>query len=345
MTSTTTTTWPEPISLSPPVHTDLVRTPEVERRLVEHAVDSEGAYSDATLRAWKSDSKLFSDWCRRRKAVSLPASPETIAAFVDAMAKTKKPASLHRYVATIAHLHQAAGLPDPTKTPKVKAALKRASKSKGTRQAQARGLVEDDVVQILGVLGNSLTDLRDRALLLVGRDLLARRSELVALIAEDIEKSRGGSGTALIRRSKTDQQGEGVRVYVSRGAMEALDVWLHAAKIEGGPIFRKVDRWKKVWPRALGAIEVSNILKRLAKRAELEDAEKVSGHSLRVGMAQDLVAVGTELPDLMQAGRWRSPEMPARYAEKQLAGRGAVARYHRRRRAPGERPDEKKRSR
>ncbi len=76
--------------------------------------------------------------------------------------------------------------------------------------------------------------------------------------------------------------------------------------------------------------EVPRILKRLVKRAGLEPGA-ISGHSLRVGMAQDLVASGADLPAVMQAGRWKSPTMPARYAERLLAGRGAVARLHKRR--------------
>ncbi len=330
--TTTTTTWPEAVSFSP-ADTDVVPTTDIERRLAEHA-DSGGAYSKATTRAWVSDSKLFTDWCLNEEKASLPASSATVALFVDSMAKGRKVATLRRYVATIAHLHAAAEFADPTKTPSVKAALKRAAKSKGTRQAQARGLTEADVERILAVLGDSRRDVRDRALLLIGRDLLARRSELVGLTVEDVETGRGGAGTALIRRSKTDQGGEGARVYVSRDAMAALGAWLDAAGIEGGPIFRKIDRWGKLWPRALGSNEVSNILKRLAERARLEGANAVSGHSLRVGMAQDLVAFGTELPELMQAGRWKSPAMPARYAEKQLASRGAVAKYHRGKRRP-----------
>ena len=49
-------------------------------------------------------------------------------------------------------------------------------------------------------------------------------------------------------------------------------------------------------------------------------------------MAQDLAAEGAELPAIMQAGRWKSPEMPARYAERMIAGRGAVAKFYERRR-------------
>jgi hypothetical protein len=72
---------------------------------------------------------------------------------------------------------------------------------------------------------------------------------------------------------------------------------------------------------------VPRILKGLAARAGIE-AGRISGHSCRVGMAQDLVAAGAELPAVMQAGRWKSPTMPARYAEKVLPRRGAVARFY-----------------
>jgi len=71
-------------------------------------------------------------------------------------------------------------------------------------------------------------------------------------------------------------------------------------------------------------------MKKLAKRGRIAH-ERVSGHSLRAGMAQDLVGAGAELPAVMQAGRWRTPAMPARYAERLLAARGAVARYYERR--------------
>ena len=47
-----------------------------------------------------------------------------------------------------------------------------------------------------------------------------------------------------------------------------------------------------------------------------------------VGMAQDLVAAGTDLTSLMSAGRWTTSRMPARYTREQEAGRGAVARYY-----------------
>ncbi|MCW2240641.1 tyrosine-type recombinase/integrase [Azospirillum canadense] len=55
------------------------------------------------------------------------------------------------------------------------------------------------------------------------------------------------------------------------------------------------------------------------------DPALVSGHSLRVGAAQDLTAAGFGLPAIQQAGRWKSPNMPARYAEKIVPKQGAMA--------------------
>ena len=67
-------------------------------------------------------------------------------------------------------------------------------------------------------------------------------------------------------------------------------------------------------------------MKAAARSAGLGDC--YTSHSGRVGMAQDLVKGGVELPALMTAGRWKSSKMPARYTERQAADRGAVARYY-----------------
>jgi site-specific recombinase XerD len=102
--------------------------------------------------------------------------------------------------------------------------------------------------------------------------------------------------------------------------------WLDSAGIVEGALFRSVNKAGGVGGR-LPAGEVPRLLRRVAKLAGLDPAG-VSGHSARVGMAQDLAASGAELPAIMTAGRWRSPTMPARYAERTLAGRGAVARFY-----------------
>jgi integrase len=172
-------------------------------------------------------------------------------------------------------------------------------------------------------------DLRDIAMLRVARDLLARRSELVALTVADIQASEvdDGSGAALIRRSKTDQEGEGAVGYLSPRTMGALRAWLDAAVITHGPLFRSVNRHGRVGTRPLGPDDVARRFKRLAALAGLDPA-RVSGHSARVGMAQDLVSAGFGLPEILQAGRWKTATMVARYARAQAARHGAVARFH-----------------
>jgi hypothetical protein len=118
-------------------------------------------------------------------------------------------------------------------------------------------------------------------------------------------------------------------MFLSAATVTHLRRWMEAAGITSGPVFRAISRGGAVGG-ALGAKAVPRILKLLAARAGIDPA-MVSGHSARVGMAQDLVAGGADLPEVMQAGQWKSPAMPARYAERLLAGRGAVARYYEKR--------------
>jgi site-specific recombinase XerD len=315
-----------PASTADPLTADAILA-----RLKQHARHAQGALAPETERALRKASVAFSGWATAQGLVALPAAPETVVAYVDALAaQGRKPASIRQAVWAIATLHRAAGLPDPTKAEPVRLALKRMARSLGTRQRQAAPLGDSDVAQILATAGTDLTDIRDVALVLTMRDLLARRSEVVALDLDDLERAEGGAGTALIRRSKTDQTGVGEVRWLSPETCVQLRRWLKAAKIDDGPVFRPVNKAGVVGTTALQGGEVSRILKRLAERAGLDPAT-ISGHSARVGMAQDLVAGGADLAAVMQAGRWKSPTMPARYAERLLAKRGAVAGYYGRR--------------
>ena len=298
-------------------------------RLAEYARQAEGALSPATEKAIRCDTALFASWCGERGLPPLPASGETVAAFIDSMSETRKPASIKRYVASVAHLHRAAGVTDPTKDNVVRLAMKRLGRQHDTRQDQAAPFGELAVERVLATTGDRLIDKRDLALLMVARDMLGRRSEIVALQVEDVQFADDGSATALVRRSKTDVAGEGAVLWLSPRTSTALRAWLVAAGVDAGPVFRSVDRGDHVGG-ALDAGDVSRRFKVMAQRAGIDPAA-ISGHSARVGMAQDLVAHGAELAAVMQSGRWKSPTMPARYAERLEAGRGAVAKYYGRR--------------
>jgi integrase len=168
--------------------------------------------------------------------------------------------------------------------------------------------------------------MRDLTLIMVGRDLLARRSELVSINMEDLHVAEDGSGSIKIRRSKTDQEGAGAELCASPRTMEAIKRWM-GDDIREGALFRRVWKGGAVGDR-LSAHAVGKIFRNAVERAGI-DPERISGHSCRVGMAQDLVASGCELPALMQAGRWKSAAMPARYTERQAVRRGAVAGFYR----------------
>ena len=161
----------------------------------------------------------------------------------------------------------------------------------------------------------------DLALLATLRDGLLRRSEAAALTWGDVEFRDDGAALINLRRSKTDQEAEGVVLYIGRKAAHALLAIRPAPEL--------LDPNNSVF-----GMTARNIGKRVtaaAKSAGL--CEGYTDHSGRVGMAQDLVKSGVELPALMTAGRWRSSKMPARYTERQAADRGAVARYYQEERA------------
>jgi integrase len=129
---------------------------------------------------------------------------------------------------------------DPTQAQSVKLAMRRMLRQRGRRQKQALSLVSDLREKLIVACGEDRRGLRDRALIAVGYDTLCRRSELVSLLAQDVDRSSDGSGSVLIRRSKTDQIGEGRFGYLSPVTMDRLIAWLEAVEVAKGPIFRAV---------------------------------------------------------------------------------------------------------
>ena len=209
--------------------------------LLEWQALAEGAYSPNTLRAQKADGAIFQAFCEGRGEAYLPADPKTIRAFIEDRVKAeKKPATIKRYVATIARVHIAAGLLNPCSSEAVRLGLKKMARETSSRQDQAHPLAWKDIKQFIESAGEGLRADRERAMLCVAYETLARRGELVALEIRDIDFHPNGTGQAIIRRGKTDAQGQGRVAYLSRETVKWLKVWLEHSTITEGCVFRRL---------------------------------------------------------------------------------------------------------
>jgi integrase len=162
-----------------------------------------------------------------------------------------------------------------------------------------------------------LIGLRDRALILLGFAGAFRRSELVGLDLGDCAFGKDGL-TITLRRSKTDQDGEGRRIGIPFGSnpqtcpIRLLEAWIEQAGITAGPLFRSVSRHGQVQAARLSGIDVARIVKKRAVRAGL-DAAKYAGHSLRAGHATSAAISGASERSIMNQTGHRSVQMVRRY--------------------------------
>jgi len=287
------------------------------RVLWRAAIDRlEGAYSENTLRSYRSDFARFEEWCEKGRRPSLPASPEAVAEFITQQARNSAPATLRRRLCSIRKVHRLLRLDNPAEDEDVLIAMRRVLRTKARRQKQALGLTSDLRDKLISACPDTLAGLRDRAMLAVGYDTLCRRSELVSLRIEDIKPLKGGACSILVRRAKNDPFGDGRYGYLSPATATALKTWLTAARIESGWLFRRV-RDNCVGPKALHPYSVNRTLKIAAAAAglERETVQGLSGHSMRVGAAQDLMISGVGLLPIMRAGGWKSMNIIGRYVE------------------------------
>jgi len=308
---------------------------------------AEGAYARNSVRAHRSDWGVWSKFCLAQQVPVLPASADLIKAFLEDQIvnggrkkKNKKGelvptgakrATLDRYLATLALAHRAADLENPLDTVHGKLVVRTVRKKLTKKQKAAHGLTWERVKAILAHLNpDRAIDVRDGALLCLGYDTFGRLSELVSYQWSDLSDVEfpDGSGRIHLERSKTDQEGEGKWHYVSADTLAWLKRWKAMAGLSEGAMFRSAPRSGN-FERPLGERDMPRILKRLALRAGLKNAAAVSGHSLRVGKDQDAVAMGLSLAEIMQAGGWKSPVMPARYARELEVERGASAKIAR----------------
>ncbi len=294
----------------------LIPAPAVSEQTRQYLAASK---AERTVRAYRSDLADFEAWCTAHERSPLPAAPETVADYLSDMASHgRKASTITRRLSAISQAHRMAGHDSPTHAQIVRMTASGIRRQLGTAPRQARPILAAELRSMIEALPDNLRGLRDRALLLVGFAAGMRRGELVALDVDDVVEEPEGLAVT-IRRSKTDQEGQGRVVGIVRGSRgpltdpaTAVRDWREAAGISEGPLFREVDRGGRVGATRLSDRAVARIVKKAAVSVGIDPA-LASGHSLRSGLATSAAAAGAPERAIMATTGHRSTTMVRRY--------------------------------
>ena len=282
--------------------------------IVKHLASLEGAYAPNTIRSYLADIKGFVDWCGRKSLQSFPLSEDVLAEYTRAHAQKYKFSTLQRKIVVLRRVNKLMGFGDVQYSSELYIEMRRIRRRQACAPRQARGINRPLLLRMIASQPGSLSGIRNRALISLGYDFLARRSELVALRRGDIEFTGDNALRGIIRRSKTDPFGQGRLVFGSQRSAALLRAWLKKLPQEIDWIFC-AQRHGQCKDQPLTARSVNDILKRAvvkARGARPSDTE-ISGHSLRVGAAQDLLTDGHDIATIMRAGGWKDVGVLSRY--------------------------------
>ena len=260
----------------------------------------------------------FATWCEAHGLCELPAASETVAMYLSARAdQGLAVATIAQGLAAISQAHQMAGHKSPRTAPVVRETWKGVRRRLGVAPDQKQPISAKDIRRMIDELPSGLLGLRDRALITLGFAGGFRRSELVALDGADLAFVPEGL-EALVRRSKTDQEGEGLTKMIAYGSdsatcpVRSLQDWLELSGIGEGPVFRSVNRHGQVSDRRLTDHAVAVVVKRSATKAGLAP-ELFSGHSLRAGFVTEAKKNGADDAAIMDQTGHKSLAMVQRY--------------------------------
>ena len=276
------------------------------------------ARAQSTRRVYRCFWQQFQDWTRERNRTSLPAYPETVALYLTHLAAVSKPATIRLKMSAIASAHKTAGLASPLTSPVVAAVWAGIRREKGCAPKRKAALTTDELRAMLAHLPSDARGVRDRALLLTGFAGGFRRSEIVALNVGDVDFEAGGAIVTL-RRSKTDQQGEGRAVGIPFGSnpltcpVRALRAHIERFKLTtGDALFPEISRHGRLTGRRASGQAVARCVQRFARAAGL-DPSRYGGHSLRSGLATQSASNGASLSAIASHTGHHSLEMVQRY--------------------------------
>ena len=334
---------PGPGEILPPnasAATTVAPTPAGQAALAAAQALAKQAAAPATLRAYKADWTHFAQWCAAHGFTPVPAAPVTVGAYLASLADSHAPTTIRRRLSALGKMHRFNDLPWNPAHRDIQGPLQGTLRTHGRAVQKAAALTLPMLRQILATCDQSARGRRDRALLLFGFVGALRRSELVALQVEDVAVVDGGgagrgsaggaSGSASgglrlrIRRSKTDQAGQGVEIGLPRGRhgetcpVRAFEAWQAVAKRKAGPLFRKISTSGGIGDTALHPDAVRRILAHRVQMAGIavEGFDRLSAHALRVGFITAAYDKGVRDENIMRHTRHRDLRTMRGYVQR-----------------------------
>ena len=310
--------------LSAAVHaytTEIGRPTPTTEQIEQISAAVEHRRARSTHRVYDSAWDRFRAWLGKQPDGKTPTDPFHVAAYLAHLhAEGKSCKTIEQARSAISSKHREANWPDPTDDERVRAVTRGASRDPKRRPHQQAAPITETVFEQIKRNHNiaQVKDLRAITLISTMRDGLLRCSEASAARWGDLSIEPNGTGRLEIRRSKTDQTGEGATVYLRPETVGYINRWAFTEFHGESPpddahIFPVVDR------------TINRIIARAAEKAHLRGG--YSGHSPRVGMAQDLLNRGATNAEAMHAGRWKNERQFLNYVRHATAGQNAVARH------------------
>ena len=263
-----------------------------------------------TQRAYKADYKDFAIFCTKHGFKSMPSEPKIVSLYMTYLSQTSKFSTLKRRIASISVIHKLSGHYIDTKHPMITENLMGIKRVKGSYQKAKKPILINDLKLIINAIDeekNEKKRFKNRALILIGFAGGFRRSELVEIHYEDVDFVREGV-KIFIKRSKTDQSGEGMTKGIPYFSNKiycpviSLKNWLEKSEIKSGKIFDMSDK------------SVALIVKKYTSIVGL-DSKRYSGHSLRSGFATSAAELGAEERSIMAMTGHKTTQMVRRYIQ------------------------------
>ena len=291
----------------------------------ETLINLKNSKANNTVRAYKSDFNDFGLFCVQNGFKSLPTTPDIISLYLSYLSsKDIKVSTLKRRLVSIKVIHRLKGHYLDSKNPIIIETLMGIKRRKGSIQIGKKPILINNLKKIINAIDKEnkeeIKKYRDRSILLIGFSGGFRRNEIVSLDYQDLDFVTEGLKIT-IRRSKTDQFGEGsikALPYFDRSQycpVVSLKRWIEISKIKSGPVFRRFVKGLKLSKNRLTDQTVALIIKEYLNLAGI-DSKNYSGHSLRSGFATTAAEAGVEERSIMAMTGHKSPEMVRRYIKE-----------------------------